>query len=282
MDSHSYQSIPLKKSISKDDSMLYYDTKDAEHLSPTSHLVYHQWKIDEGDELLIDAYFRTYYGDNPYILPNDIKNIIASYYQKSLKKKHINAKIERIANATYWNAKIANAKIRQRKKNCLNRLISCFLVIVSLSFLFGVDIAGFIINAQNDCNLALKPDPKIDFVTVSEFLFIGCLIGIIIIVIFGVFIGCISCLVCLSETDSMIDHVSRIIGCISCLVCSFLFSWAIIGFLFYSDMDKSTTSNKQCADVVLAWGILKVFEMFFIFFVLSIWTLLGFIEMYPG
>eukprot|EP01084_Bolivina_argentea_P273995 466858_1 len=234
------------------------DSYDASMFSPTSKLVYKQWKVDANDELLIDGYFRECNVTIQH-LPSDIKKTIGSYYQKMHSKSKLKELYEtnkqRIMAIKKWQREL-------RKKKCLSLLLFFMYLIITvfiLTYAFAPAIVGLLIANKNDCNLAVD---TISGSNINMFLYVGC----------GVHFFCMSLLLlssainwlCPEAPDNCkyIDHnlwikcwkcrQDIIGGCVAGLWAVFVMMYSIVGFLLYSTMDQSTVSNKQCADIVIS------------------------------
>eukprot|EP01084_Bolivina_argentea_P022230 41318_1 len=152
---------------------------------------------------------------------------------------------------------------------------SAILIVISIPLLlFGTDISMLVINEENNCNEALPDESIYVSFDLNSFILFGCIGHLVFIV----------CLCCFSVFALMTgnigkddpnllykEYVSRLdkrrvkpcfyvyVGCGCGMVCFFL-SWAVIGFLLYSEMSKDTQNNKKCADVLLAGSILRTLE----------------------
>eukprot|EP01084_Bolivina_argentea_P196298 336526_1 len=109
--------------------------------------------------------------------------------------------------------------------------------------LVGKDIALLVINGENDCDKALNPYGQSKFV----------LFGLNAWILSGSIIHMVSALF----TTPLFENGWYYVIC-SC----FLTSWAVIGFILYSEMDTDTKQNEQCGSAVLAWGIIGIIEIF--------------------
>eukprot|EP01083_Nonionella_stella_P031758 86932_1 len=123
-----------------------------------------------------------------------------------------------------------------------------------IGILSGTDIAGLVIVMNNNCDLTIDGGSKYVLFGVNTYLLSGCSVHLDIVwicVIIGV------TLLCLGKTDAL---PQLCLGC--CVVCNVLFSisWAVIGCLLYSEMEKNSVSNKQCADVTISWAVFRFVE----------------------
>ena len=119
------------------------------------------------------------------------------------------------------------------------------------ALLCAPDIAGLVIASKNNCDLALIDSP-ID-ITITEYLYIGCISHIICITI-------IPSVVIVKNWFKEWDNDWNWYSCT--VVCSGLFflAWSVIGVILYAEMDQSNFVNKQCSDMILSWAILKIVE----------------------
>eukprot|EP01084_Bolivina_argentea_P271920 462821_1 len=193
---------------------------DPSPLSPTSKMVFHQWKMDETDDLLIDGYYRecnisTYISDE---LSSDIKQIIISFYLKQYSKRHLKKKILQLKRLSEYNRQL-------RKEKCIRICCICLAIFVFFGFIFGSDIAGLIIANINDCNVTIDGGSKYVSFGVHQFLYIGSITHIAVVSLILLIIW------------YLYDRFLLTIFCLIFCVILFFISWAIIGALLYSEMD---------------------------------------------
>eukprot|EP01084_Bolivina_argentea_P092968 167226_1 len=254
--------------VAKDDRVLYYDLADAEKLTPTSSMVYSQWKMDPNNEFLVSGYIRTEYDINP--LGQDITNIIICFYEKKFTKREINSKIryklQDIERAQKLKQYQKEQKV-EKTKTCLTILFTIVIVpiiaIIFIAIVLGADIAALTINSKNNCNLATQSTGMIDL-DGYEFLLIGSIVHLIAIVvplcIVWVSLAYVEFAWHILYWGSDYSYVYVMWGCILC-VDIFIFSWSIVGFVLHANMDTTTPTNKQCAGVTLLWCIFKLIEI---------------------
>eukprot|EP01084_Bolivina_argentea_P000461 864_1 len=263
------------KLVWKDPHRLYYDTSDAEQLTPTSYLVYRQWKMDENDELLIPGYIRSQYDTNN-TLGTDVTNVIMSYYSKQFMKSELNSKIKCKLNEIARETKLKSVQQKQRTEKIEQCKLIMAVIIGAPCFillLLAPDTAALTINTQNDCDLTMQSiEPRIDL-NISQFLFIGSFIHLL-----GVILPFCVIFSCWFDTDCCYDYDVMIVLCGWCwilLVEMFMFSWSIVGFILYSDMNTSTAMNKQCGDITISWSVFRMIEVMLypLFFLLYFGTM---------
>ena len=127
---------------------------------------------------------------------------------------------------------------------------------------FGSDIAILIINGINDCDNSLNESKYISF-DLSEFIIIGSSIHLVIVLFicccYG--IGCYKAYA--NERDIVNDNecIFKAFCVFGCGLWCFFFAWMVIGFMLHSEMNKETKENKQCADAMLAWNVLRVVDI---------------------
>ena len=92
MDTYKYESV---EGIVIEIDDMDMDSSVVSTLTPTSKGVYFQWTKDSKDNLLVDGYFRTYIVSARHQdqLPQDINELIASYYLKSYSKRTLKDKM---------------------------------------------------------------------------------------------------------------------------------------------------------------------------------------------
>eukprot|EP01084_Bolivina_argentea_P227844 384894_1 len=252
----STEQVPLK--YNKQESLEGWD---GSILTPTSKLVYKQWQMDDDKNLLIDGYFRQQSNIKSFQLPHDLKQIIKSYYMPMYSKNKLVELILRRQNSI---RRVKQLRKQNVKDNCYNfSLILCYIFgfIFSLLWLFGPDIAGLIIYAKNDCNLSIDDQSVSVEIEVNEFLLIGCVSHMVC-----TFVATIVMWALMSNANCDWEKfVHLIVGSVVIVrICMILFfiAWSIVGFLLYRKMDTSNQSNKQCANMVLSWSVLKLIECF--------------------
>eukprot|EP01084_Bolivina_argentea_P029769 55249_1 len=248
---HNYRKVSLKE-------------YDGSKLTPQSKLVYKQWQMDSNNDLIIDGYFRQKCEMQLSHFPTDIKQIIASYYHK----KHSKSKIIKLILQRQESIKLANIR-RQQKQQKQGKildnikwgltqslyvcLVACILLAL-LGVLFGTDIAGLIIASNNNCNLTTTSLTINDFLIYGCSLHLGLLTFMLICAIFSLHYA----------WDLYLNDLEKIASCavFSCsfLIYAFCFVWSVIGFVLYQKMDKKHLSNKQCADMIMSWSVLRIIE----------------------
>eukprot|EP01084_Bolivina_argentea_P065412 119222_1 len=234
--------------VDKTDQYINLEQYDGSILTPKSNLVYKQWQKDSSNDLLIDGYCRRSGSNKSHEQPKDIKDIIKLYYLKKYSKSEVAELInQRELSMIYKKER------RKREIHDIWYAMKCiyFLAIILLLAVISPDIVALKISSNNDCNL-MKSN-YINF-SVTEWLQCGCIINIIYM--------SISCVIVTRTIDVRCDWAPwfLIIGSIMCCIALFIFSWSIIGFILYSEMDTNTISNKTCSNMVLSWSILRVIE----------------------
>eukprot|EP01084_Bolivina_argentea_P279670 478136_1 len=240
---HKYSSVDTTADIGEHDPT---------PLSPVSKLVYKQWRMDNDDHLLMDGYYRKC--DMSQELPPDIRQTIIDYYIKKQSKGTLKRKI-------MFLKEFARQKRKEKMDAILHYILIFIILTVSFGLIFGSDIAALVIVNNNDCDLALENGSKFLHFGVFQYLLIGSVFHIVCGSIF-----LITVLVCVMWLEKYVDD--EFIPCLGIMiVCgfiSFFISWSVVGAILYSEMDQSTSVNKQCSDMVLSWVILKLLLYIFI------------------
>eukprot|EP01084_Bolivina_argentea_P160581 279619_1 len=237
-------------------------------LTSSHKLVYNQWILDPNDVLLFSGYFRETMSRS-HQLPSDIQQIMTSYYSKEYSKKQIHGiidskilRLEQESRERREQLKWTHREQRRTKWMDGEQIVYILCVLFAISFIFGPDIIGLIIETNNDCTLALNND--VVGISVDEYLLIGCISHIILITIsIG---GLWFVLYSAKEDNFWDDSIFYCCSMMACCVVLLFFSWSIVGFILYSDIDSSTSSNKQCADIVISWSVLTAIECLAPFF----------------
>eukprot|EP01083_Nonionella_stella_P172767 593932_1 len=126
-----------------------------------------------------------------------------------------------------------------------------------LAAIFGPDIAALVINSKHDCNGALINGSEFVSFDVNDFILGGSITHLVMFVL----ILCGGVLLSWCRWDGARDALIYALTCSSCCFACWLLSWSVIGFLIYSEMDKSGSPNKQCADAILAWSIISPIQL---------------------
>jgi len=123
-------------------------------------------------------------------------------------------------------------------------------------FYCATDIALLIVNGQNDCGDTLAQSKHFSF-SLHEFIVIGTVTHIVVI---GLWCFCGGGAAGLTERGrdnfAINNGFKYFFGCIVFSFWSWVFSWMVLGFLAWKEMN----GDKQCKDVMLAWNILRVLE----------------------
>eukprot|EP01084_Bolivina_argentea_P216478 367770_1 len=239
---------------------------DGSILTPTSRLVYKQWKMDGNDDLIIDGYFRKKCNLKSYHLPNDIKQIITSYYQK----KHSKSKLMQLIMQKQHSIERAKIRKEQKRKEMKHRSILIgFIVLTIFLFMLVTDICGLIFVANNNCNLEKNEQRNFD---VNEFLIYGSIIHLAFVIFLQI---TLSLLIWHNKNeiywnDCVYTSVLMLL-CFVSLMYVFFAVWSIIGFVLYQKMNNSKELSKPCADMVISWSIIKIVEVVAAPFVIYKW-----------
>eukprot|EP01083_Nonionella_stella_P028042 77222_1 len=149
---------------------------------------------------------------------------------------------------------------RKAREKCLFVLLG----LVILAGVFGGDIAALAINTKNDCNATMMDGSGFVFFDVNDFILGGCITHLVV----GLLLVCIFIQDMRDEDEkeclyAFNDAVFVRFVCLNCVCCFvlWLISWTVIGFLLYSEMDKTSSANKECSDAVLSWSVLCCIQL---------------------
>eukprot|EP01084_Bolivina_argentea_P096970 174292_1 len=256
------RSLLAESSLSSNYTELMHD--DGSVLSRADKLIYKQWQMDKTDVLLIDGYFRRAITSQQ--LPSEVRQIIISYYFK----KYSKLQLRKLINSKQRDIKQREKIYKKRKDMCLTVMCCIPLMLIFISLFVAPDIAGFVVNHFNDCNIEIN---AVSF-GVDKFLLYGCGTHFAAsIIIYSVVVG----FMCVAENTKILrdrfEYPTSIVLCFTLGMEALFFSWGIAGFVMYSQIDMKNSSEKACANMVLAWGILKILECIAIPFLLFVWFL---------
>jgi len=116
-----------------------------------------------------------------------------------------------------------------------------------LAFLFGSDIAMLVVESNQNCALALTTDSLVPIVNWMYSASIAHLIAV-------------PCAFCVAVIADEAGFGSGKVLCGACCSWVFFVTWTVFGLLMWLDMDTDSAQNKQCADVVLSWSVMKGME----------------------
>ena len=158
--------------------------------------------------------------------------------------------------------------------------IKCVLI---SGLVAAVDIGLLAVNGRNDCNKAMEQDGvfgESEYVpfSLNQFIQIGCIMHLCY-----TFLGCGCHILSMVFAEKYEDNIIVDEGggityrwimylCCACCLWSFFVSWDVIGWYMWTEMRTNTMENKQCADVMLAWNIIKIIELVITPFIVALYS----------
>ena len=208
----------------------------------------HPYTKEQRLAILIAAYAREYTNSI-----NDITNLLSKYVGSP---KKFNFKPNQLSSNTELGKITCRFCCRctcklsflQRCKDIFMMLCKILLILAIITIAFGKDIWALHFIANNVCEDLSNEYVRI--VGVTTWIWIGPLVHLLTTI--GSFI--LGCIVSICEPADNQDCIFFKFACVFILGEVFCFAWTIIGYLLYSEMDKTN----DCADIVLAWSILQM------------------------